>query len=230
MEISCIIIEDEPLAMKKLEGYIEKTPFLKLVGKFKIAVDAICFIKENNPALLFLDIQMPVMTGIEFLQSLGSKPKVIITTAYQEYALKGYELQVCDYLLKPIQFDRFIQACQKAYDEIARQTTPGLGYIFVKTEYRLERIDTESILYIEGMRDYRNIVTTTKKVMTLQTFREFEGILSPEIFLRVHNSFIVSLDKIESIERNRIRIGKKLIPISDSKREEFYRKIQNGIV
>src|SRR4030042_2671292 len=227
MIIDCIIIEDEPLAMKKIEGYISKISFLSLTGKFKNAVEAIGFIKLNKPHLLFLDVQMAKMTGIQLLETLLQKPKVIITTAYQEYALKGYELQVCDYLLKPIQFERFVQACEKAFNEIEKNNLHEQDYIFIKTEYRLEKIDTSSIMYIEGMRDYRYIVTKEKKIMTLQTFKELEEALSLSKFMRVHNSYIVSLDKIESIEKHRIRIRNKLIPISDSKKTDFYKSIKN---
>ena len=230
MIIDCIIIEDEPLAMKKIEGYIGKISFLNLVGKFRGAVDAIGFIKENKPHLIFLDIQMEQMTGIRFLETITQKPKVIITTAYQEYALKGYELQVCDYLLKPIQFERFVQACEKAYNEIGNTYSNEQGFIFVKTEYRLEKIDIASILYIEGMRDYRQIITTDKKIMTLQTFKDIEKLLPANRFMRVHNSYVVSMDKIESIEKYRIRIESKLIPISESKREEFYKRIKNNMI
>jgi len=230
MIINCIIIEDEPLAVKKLEGYINKLSFLNLTGIFRKAIDAIGFIKENNPDLIFLDIQMEEMTGIQLLETLTKTPKVIITTAYQEYALKGYELQVCDYLLKPIQFERFLQACEKAYHEIENIGLKEPDFIFVKTEYRLEKIDTSSILFIEGMRDYRNIITKDKKIMTLQTFKDIEKVLPTSKFMRVHNSYIVSIDKIESIERHRIRIGNKLIPISDSKRDEFYQKIKNKMI
>jgi two-component system, LytTR family, response regulator len=230
MTINCIIIEDEPLAMKKMEGYIGRLSFLNLVGKFRSAIDAIGFIKENKPHLIFLDIQMEQMTGIQLLETLAHRPKVIITTAYQEYALKGYELQVCDYLLKPIQFERFVQACEKSYQEIENTGTTEPGYIFVKTEYRLEKVGTSSILYIEGMRDYRYIVTTGKKIMTLQTFKDIEKALPANRFMRVHNSYVVAIDKIESIERHRIRIGNKLIPISNSKKEEFYQRIGNKMI
>jgi len=149
---------------------------------------------------------MEEMTGIQLLETLTKTPKVIITTAYQEYALKGYELQVCDYLLKPIQFERFLQACEKAYHEIENIGLKEPDFIFVKTEYRLEKIDTSSILFIEGMRDYRNIITKDKKIMTLQTFKDIEKVLPTSKFMRVHNSYIVSIDKIESIERHLIRI------------------------
>ena len=225
MQLDYIIIEDEPLAMKKLEGYIEKVPFLQLAGRFNLAADAIGFIKMRKPHLLFLDIEMAGMTGIELLESLREKPRVIITTAYAEHALKGFELQVCDYLLKPVKFDRFVKACEKVYDEIVQVAGNNRDYIFVKTEYRLEKIHTVDILYIEGMRDYRYIITTGKKVMTLQTFGELAHMLSPSLFVRVHQSYLVSIGKIDSIERNRIRIGAKYIPISDSRKKDFYRAI-----
>ncbi|QGY43162.1 response regulator [Maribellus comscasis] len=230
MIIDCIIIEDEPLAINKMEGYINRISYLNLTGKFRSAIDAIGFIQENKPHLIFLDIQMEHMTGIQLLETLSQKPKVIITTAYQEYAIKGYDLQVSDYLLKPIQFERFVQACEKSYHEIENTGTKEQDFIFVKTEYRLEKINMSSILYIEGMRDYRHIITKDKKIMTLQTFKDIEKALPANQFMRVHNSFIVSVDKIESIEKNRIHIKNKLIPISDSKREEFYKRIKNKMI
>lgn len=226
MIIDCMIIEDEPLAMKKLEGYVGRISFLNLIGKFKSAVDAIGHIKTDHPHLLFLDIQMAKMTGIQLLESLSEKPKIIITTAFQEYALKGYELQVCDYLLKPIQFKRFVQACEKAYNELEKTVQAEPGYIFIKTEYRLEKVDTSSILYIEGMRDYRYIITREKKIMTLQSFKELEEILPSKKFMRVHNSYLVSFDKIEAVERHRIRIGGKLIPVSASRKIAFYERLK----
>jgi two-component system LytT family response regulator len=226
MKIDCIIIEDEPLAIKKLKAYMEKISFLNLCKTFESAIDAIDYIKIKKPQLVFLDIEMQGMTGIQLLESLNEKPKVILTTAYEEYALKGYELQVCDYLLKPVKFGRFFQACEKAFDEIQKENQNYSGIIFIKTEYRLEKVVTSTILYIEGMRDYRQIVTTEKKIMTLQTFKELENILPSTKFARVHNSYIVNIDEIDSIERHRIKIGNKLVPVSESQKEMFYNKIK----
>jgi DNA-binding LytR/AlgR family response regulator len=224
MKISCIIVEDEPLAQKKLEGFILKTDFLSLQRSFNNAIEAISFIKSNPSLLVFLDIEMKDLSGIQMLESLSEKPKVIITTAYEKYAITGFDLQVSDYLLKPITFDRFLRACNKVLDELY-QTRIEKDKIFIKTEHRLEGIFLDAILYIEGMRDYRKIVLKDKKIMTLQTFKELQYILPAKNFYRVHNSYIVALNKIEKVERNRIKIGDKLIPISDSHNKDFFEKL-----
>lgn len=224
--IDCIIIEDEPLAIDKLVNYISKLPVLNLLKTFKSAISAIEYLKTNNVDLIFLDIEMKDLTGIRFLESIKIKSKVVITTAYEQYAIKGFDLQVSDYLLKPITFERFAQACDKVYEElILVKGKNKIDRIFVKTEYRMEGIDISDILYIEGMGDYRRINTVSKKIMTLQTFGELIKLLPKDKFCRVHNSYIVSLDKIEKIERNRIKIKEQLIPISDMYNKDFYNKL-----
>ena len=225
--ITCIAIEDEPLAMKKLVGFIEKIDYLTLTETFNNCINAISYLKENPVDLIFLDIQMEDFTGIQFLQSLSKKPFVIITTAYDKYALKGYELDVTDYLLKPYTFERFISAVERIYSK-KNQTTGSQkkNYIFVKTEYRLEKINLAEILYIEGKGEYLQIVTSKTKIMTLQNFKSMEEALDDTNFVRVHKSYIVAIDKIESIERNRIKIGEILIPVSDTFKEKFYKLIQ----
>lgn len=225
--VNCIIIEDEPLAIKKLVNYIDKLPRLNLLETFHSAVEAIGYIKENSIDLIFLDIEMKELTGIQLLESINTKAKVIFTTAYSQYAIKGFELQVCDYLLKPITFERFVKACDKVIRDFSKQVTNVHSKIFVKTEYRLEGINTADILYIEGMGDYKRIITSQKKIMTLETFKELLNKLPSNKFCRVHNSYIVSLDSIENIERNRITINKKLIPISDSYGKEFYNNLNS---
>lgn len=223
MTINCIVIEDEPLALKKLSGYISKIDFLNLLSIFNNAADAIGFLKANTVDLIFLDIRMKSLTGIQFLESLNSKPKIIITSAYDEYALKGYELDVSDYLLKPFAFDRFIKSVEKIYRELTESKFEQKpDYIFVKTESRIEKIDLKNILYIQGMKDYLRIFTVQKNIMTLQSFRNFIHALPEKEFVRVHNSYIVSISKIESIEKNRIKIGEKIIPISDSYKDNFF--------
>lgn len=223
MKINCIAIEDEPLALKKISEYIGQIEYLNLLEGFNNAVDAIGFLKKNSVDLIFLDIRMKKLSGIEFLEALQTKPKVIITSAYDEFALKGYELDVADYLLKPFSFDRFIKSVDKIYNQLdVKVNNNSTDYIFVKTESRIEKIEIKDILYIQGMKDYLQIHTTDRKIMTLQTFRNILEILPPTDFIRVHNSYIVSISKIETIERNRIRIGKELIPISDSYKETFY--------
>jgi two-component system, LytTR family, response regulator len=223
--INCIIIDDEPLAVKKLVNYINKLPTLNLLETFNSAVSAIGFLKANSIDLIFLDIEMKEITGIQLLESVNTKSKVIITTAYEKYAIKGFELQVSDYLLKPITFERFLKASDKVAQDLGQRVTNEHFKVFVKTEYRLEGINTSEILYIEGLGDYRRIITLQKKILTLQTFKELTDLLPRDKFCRVHNSFIVSIDKIEKIERNRITIKEQLIPISDSYGKVFYNKI-----
>ena len=170
-------------------------------------------------------MEMDELNGIGLLNTLGDIPEVIITTAYEKYALKGYELNVTDYLLKPYSFERFLQAVEKAHDKISHKHFQEKDFLFVKTEYRMEKVSFEDILYIEGMRDYRNIQTQSKKILTLQTFGELEKFLPKEKFCRVHKSFVVAIDKIEFVERNRIKIKEQRIPISETYKTRFYELI-----
>src|SRR5664280_1677975 len=207
MQISCIAIDDEPLALSKLEGFITKVPELKLMRTFDNPVEAIGWLKENTAGLIFLDIQMEQLTGIQFLEATGSTSRIILTTAYDQYAIRGFELNVTDYLLKPFSFQRFLQAVNKAMEHFSIKKNPeNDSFIFVKTEYRLERIDIDDILYIEGMKDYLRIICIGKKVMTLQSFAKIEESLPDKKFCRVHKSYIVAIDKIKSIERGVIII------------------------
>jgi DNA-binding LytR/AlgR family response regulator len=222
-KLSCIIIEDEPLALDKTKDFVSKVPFLHLAATFDNALSGLTYLNNNKVDVLFLDINMDELTGIELLESSKISSQVILTTAYQEYALKGYELQITDYLLKPFTFNRFLQAVNKAQDNILHRGVDALPeFIFIKTENRLEKIMLQDIVYIEGMRDYRRIHTTHKKIMTLQNFSELEKVIPPSIVCRVHKSYMVSLAKIESVERGRIKIGDLLIPVSDSYRDSFF--------
>lgn len=226
--VNCIIIEDEPLAIDKLTHFISKLESIRLLRSFSSAIPAIDYLKTNTVDLIFLDIEMKDLTGIQFLESMHIDSKIIITTAYEQYAIKGFDLQVCDYLLKPISFERFVQAVNKANEELMQnKNQKSINKVFIKTEYRLEGIDISEILYIEGMGDYRKIVTTSKKIMTLQSFGELQHLLPKDRFCRVHNSFIVSLNKIEKIERNRIKIKDKTIPISELYNKDFYQRINS---
>ena len=239
MKINCIAIDDEPLALNKMKRYIEKIDFLNLMQTFFSGIDAISYIKDNKVDLMFLDIQMDDLTGIELLEVLQDKPKVIITTAYDSYALKGYELDVTDYLLKPISFQRFVKAVDKVYESLSdnreadsvvshkSDVTQNDDYIFVKTEYRIQRIDLKEILYIEGMKDYIRIITPNEKVMTLQSLKKMVEVLAPARFIRVHKSYIVAIDKIKSIERSHILIADARIPIGESYRQMFFNTL-NG--
>ena len=232
MQINCIAIDDEPLALSKLEGFISKVPELKLIRTFDNSIEAIGWLKENNADLIFLDIQMEQLTGIQFLESVGSNSRVILTTAFDQYAIRGFELNVTDYLLKPFSFQRFIQAVNKVMDHYSQKhnnrqlSQMNDSYIFVKTEYRLERIDIDNILYIEGMKDYLRIICTDKKIMTLQSFAKIEESLPSNKFCRVHKSFIVAIDKVKSIERGVILIAGQRIPLSNTYKDVFFSKIK----
>jgi two-component system, LytTR family, response regulator len=230
MTLSCIIIEDEPLAIEKLEGFIRDVPFLNLLGSFEKAMDGLSFLKSGSVDLLFLDIQMEQLTGIQLLETLTVKPYIIITSAYSEYALKGYELCVFDYLLKPYSFERFLSAVNRVYDDLLlkNQNKNSEENIFVKTEYRIENIPVNEILYIEGMREYLQICLPYKKIMTKMNFRSLLALLPIGKFIQVHKSWVVSIPKIESVERNRIKIGDKLIPVGDSYKDAFWMHINNN--
>lgn len=225
---SCIIIEDEPLALEKTKDFVNKVPFLNLNATFDNALTGLAYLNNNKVDFLFLDINMDELSGIELLESSKISSQVIITTAYQEYALKGYELKITDYLLKPFTFNRFLQAVNKGQENIAHRSQDAQpDFIFVKTEYRLEKIMLNEIVYIEGMRDYRRIHTVNKRIMTLQNFSEFEKLIPSNIVCRVHKSYMVAINKIVSIERNRIKIADQLIPISETYKEVFFQFIHN---
>lgn len=233
MTINCIIVEDEPLAAEKLSGFIQEIPFLHLLQSFDNGIEAMGFIKTNPVDLIFLDIQMYKFTGIQLLEALSEKPQVIIVSAYDQYAMKGYEFNVTDYLLKPYSFDRFVQAIDKAAERHRVKTLPHTSapkttddIIFVKTEYRIEKVNINDILYIQGMKDYQMIVTHKEKIMTLQSFREIENVLPTPAFVRVHKSYIVALNKIDSIERSRIKIGDLLLPIGDTYKDYFFETLR----
>jgi two-component system LytT family response regulator len=221
MEISCIIVDDAPLAIDKLKDFINKLPILKLLTSFTNGMDAIGFIKSTAVDLVFLDIQMEGFTGFQFLESLSNRPQIIITSAYSEYALKGYDFNVADYLLKPFAFERFVQAIDKVINILSENHDNEKSFMFVKTEYRIERVSFDDILYIEGMREYLQIVTTKTKIMTLQSFDNMKSTLPPGNFFRVHKSYIIALDKIDSIERGIIKIRDKRIPIGLNYKEQF---------
>lgn len=224
---SCIIIEDEPLALERTRNFVSKVPFLELKATFDNALNGLAYLKSNQVDLLFLDINMDELTGIELLESSKIASQVIITTAYQEYALKGYELNVTDYLLKPFTFNRFLQAINKAQGKIQKKEEQHADYIFVKTENRLEKIVLHEIVYIEGMRDYRRIHTKDKRIMTLQNFKDLEQLIPSHLVCRVHKSYMVGLNHIDSVERGRINIADQRIPISETYREFFFQKIRN---
>jgi two-component system, LytTR family, response regulator len=223
MKIDCIIVDDTPLAVEKLEGFIRQVPLLNLLKSFNNGIEAISFMKTNPVDLVFLDIQMEQFSGLQFLESLQNPPQIIIVSAYSQYAISGFDHSVTDYLLKPYSFERFLKAIDKV--QLDQDVRSQKEYMFVKTEYRMERINFSDILFIEGKGAYLRIVTQKSKIMTLQSFQNMESILPPDNFMRIHKSFIVAMNKIESIERNRIKIGEELIPIGLSYREKFIKKL-----
>jgi two-component system, LytTR family, response regulator len=229
--LNCIVIDDEPLAAGLLADYIGKTGDLLLGGTYTSALEGLKAIQEQQPGLVFLDIQMPELTGLQILKITGSKCRFILTTAYQEYALDGFEHDVVDYLLKPFGYDRFLVAVQKAKERIktivpvTEAVAAATNFIFVKTEYRIKKINHADILYMEALRDYVCIYTPHEKVMTLQSLRSFETALPASRFARIHKSYLVALDKIEHIEKNRVVIGQQYIPIGDTYRAAFFKTI-----
>lgn len=228
MSINCIVIDDELPAIQQMEDYISRVPFLKLLKSFNNAIEPITFLQNNAVDVIFLDIEMEGFTGLQLIKTLQIKPKIILTTAYDQYAIKAFDLNVSDYLLKPISFERFIQSIDKVFDFFSNdKQIESQGpqykrdYFFVKTEFRMQRIDFDDILYVEGMKEYLRIHTTTERIMTLQSFKNLEEALPSSNFIRVHKSYLVAINKIKSVERNRISIADTLIPISDTYKESF---------
>ena len=229
--MNTIIVDDEPLALEVLETYISQFPELKLVAKCNNAIEAFEGLNSQKIDLMFLDIQMPQISGIDFLKTLSNPPKVILTTAFPNYALEGYELNVVDYLLKPIGFDRFSKAVNKFLElsknnvlspkKLEQQEEEKPDYIFVKADKKLIKIKFEDIFYVEGLKDYVILHTPTGRIVTLQTMKSLEEKLPQDIFMRVHRSFIANLKKIEVIEGNSLIINKKSIPIGKNYRDEL---------
>jgi DNA-binding LytR/AlgR family response regulator len=234
--LNCIAVDDENLALDLIEDNILKVPFLKLVKRCKNAFEAMEVLQSQEIDLIFLDIQMPGITGVQFLQSMASSPMVIFVTAYKQYALEGFNLNVIDYLLKPIDFERFLKAVNKAAELHSLKhkvvaIEPILegknSTIFVNADYSLVKIKTEEITYIEGLKDYIKIHlnSSTKPIVTRMTMKSIEEKLPSSQFFRVHKSFIISLDKIESIRNLKIKIGNAQVPVSESYSEEFFKLI-----
>ena len=256
MTLNCILVDDEPLAIKLLTNFVERTPFLHLVGSYLDPVEALCALTPEVH-LLFLDIQMPGLTGLEFSRMVPPTTRIIFTTAYKEYAFESYQVQALHYLLKPISYPLFLEAATRAknYFEQTKseaqpaQTmantppsasekpgisvryddplTPSPGYIFVKCEFKMVRVDLDNILYISGLKDYVRITLKSqpRPLIALTTLKAIEEKLPPQRFLRVHRSYIVALDKIESLERNRLTISGELIPVAETYQEELMRRI-----
>lgn len=236
MKIRCLIIDDEPLAQRIVERYIQEIPTLELVQKCDNALDAIEILKEKKIDLIFLDINMPKLTGLEFLRILKHPPLVIITTAYAEFAIQGYELDVVDYLMKPFGMERFLKAIQKVQDILKPREhflsakTSGESqedqYIFVKSSKKTYRISLNDIHYIEALGDYVKIYTTDRMIISYHSMKNLENLLSPKQFPRIHKSFIVSLSKIELIEGNQVKLRDRFIPIGTNFKAEFEKLIR----
>ncbi|GET34964.1 DNA-binding response regulator [Prolixibacter bellariivorans] len=233
MSINCIAIDDEPLALDIIRNFASKIPFLNLMAVFENPLESIDFMKKKQVDLIFLDIQMDDINGIQFLKLLNNRPYVIFTTAYEDYALTGYELEAIDYLLKPIFFERFVKAADRVYrkmmpanegeKEMTRhQEANHEDFIFVKTGFHHQRIRYRDILYIKGEGDYLRIVTHQKKIMTLLSFRNLQELLPADEFVRVHKSYVVAIRHIDSIERNRIKVGDEVISVSGTYSKNFF--------
>ena len=230
LKIKCIITDDEPFARKGLQGYVSQIDFLDLRGVCENALELNSLIKQEPVDLLFLDIEMPYMTGIDFLKNLPTPPRVIFTTAYEKYALQGFELEVLDYLLKPIPFDRFLKAANKAFDYFRQQQIPAPSedYIFVKADSKLEKIQFADILFAEALENYVAIYTREKKIITHLTLKMLQEKLPASSFIQPHKSYLAAIDKINSIEGNILHIANYQVPISKYQKEEIMEKIVNS--
>jgi DNA-binding LytR/AlgR family response regulator len=234
MKIRCIAIDDEPLALVKMRNYIARAPFLELVADFDNAIDAINFLRRESIDLIFLDIQMEELSGIQLLEVLKDPPMVILTTAYDEYALKGYEMDVLDYLLKPIDFARFQIAVDRAQQQHqlhqpklepsknqATEEGTGQDFVLVRSEYKMIRIRLDEIYYIMGMKDYSRLYCADRRIMTMQTIGKMENALPHPRFFRIHKSYIIALDKLEAFGKNHVQIKGEEIPIGSMYKQAF---------
>ena len=235
--LSCLIVDDEPMARALLEQYVDRLPYLTLAGSLGNPLQALEQLKTTSPDVLFLDVQMPQLTGTSLLKVLDKKPAVVLTTAYSEYALEGYELDVTDYLLKPITFERFLKSVERIRAKHSSgeslppaappaATEPSADFLFVKDGTSSVRVNLADIQYIEGMKDYVRIHTPQRKITTLQSLRNLTETLPADRFLRTHLSYIVGLDWIEEVNRDDIRIGEARVPISDSYRKEVKQYVE----
>ena len=237
MTLTCAIIDDEPLAVSLLENYVLKTSFLELRGTYNSAVNALPALREEPVDLLFLDIQMPELSGLEFSQVLDPRIRVIFTTAFDQYAVDSYRVNALDYLLKPISYADFLASVNKAvaWFELLRKSSAcdaPVDRIFVRSEYRLLQIELSRVLYIEGLKDYVTIYLEGEErpVLSLMSMKKLEEMLPPDRFVRVHRSFIVHADKIKVIERNRIVFGKEYIPISENYKPHFLEVLERRAI
>ncbi len=227
MTIKCIITDDEPFAVKGLKAYVEKVDYLELLATCENALQLDAVLKREMPDLLFLDIEMPHITGLDYLASLKNPPLVVITSAYEKYALKGYELQVLDYLLKPISFERFMKAVQKASDflALASKGTPAPDYFFIRTGQKIERIALGDLIFVESMQNYVKVHTTSDTFITHLTLKKMAELLPADRFIQTHKSFILAADKVKSIEGNEVQTERGVVPISKLWREQVLEKL-----
>ncbi|TXJ23602.1 MAG: response regulator transcription factor [Chitinophagaceae bacterium] len=233
-KLSCIITDDEPVARKVLKEFIEQIPYLQLTGQFENVRKTDLFLKENKADVLLLDIQMPGITGLEYLKNVTMQPLVILTTAYPNYALEGYELNIIDYLLKPIAFDRFTKAMQKAKEYTELREAP-LGshqspWLFVRSEKRIEKVELKDILYIESLGNYVNICTTGRNIIAYLTLKGIESQLPANEFIKIHQSYLVNFSKIDSIEGNHLKIGDKSLVISRNYKDELMQMVEQKLL
>jgi two-component system LytT family response regulator len=216
MKLKCIAIDDEPLTLSLIESYINKIPYLNCEGCFTSAIKALEIIKENKIDLILIDINMPDISGLDFIKSLTKHPKFIFITAYEQFAIDGFDLQASDYLLKPVSFTRFIKATDRVYESLKEKLSEA-EYLFVKAEHQILKVNYSDINYIEGYKDYVKIHTSAiKPILTLLSLKSLEEILPINRFIRIHKSYIISLDKINSIKNNKIQIGEKYLPIGEN--------------
>ena len=230
-KVNCLIVDDEPMARDVLRRYVEKIPLLNLTGECSNAIDALIFLQSNEVDLIFLDIRMPELLGTDFVQSLRNPPKIIFTTAYKEYALEGFELDAIDYLLKPVRFERFIKAVNKAFPKIEDQVqeqqllnvekTTGNDFIYLRVDRKLVKILLSDILYIESIRDYIKVHTLNKFYVTRQTISSIEAMLSGSEFIRIHRSYIISFSKVKSFSNELVEVGNTELPIGKLYRNNF---------
>ncbi|MEP0367509.1 MAG: LytTR family DNA-binding domain-containing protein [Cyclobacteriaceae bacterium] len=223
---SCIIIDDEAPARALISEYVKKLPHLKLLGEYKNPMEAYDVLNKSSVDIIFLDIQMPGMTGLEFIKTLSNKPKIIITTAYSEYALDGYDLDVIDYLMKPISFERFVRAVNKCTSNygtqniVGEQKTLKRDYMLVKADRQTHKVYFKDILYIEGLKEYVSFMLENERIIALETMKSLEAELPHDSFMRIHKSFIVNTTRVKSLSGNQVQIGDKKIPIGQSYREK----------
>jgi len=229
--INCLLIDDEPLALQLLEDHVRKTPFLKLAGRFEEPLQALPLLESQQVDLLFLDIKMPDISGIDFFRSLTHKPEVIFTTAYSEFAIDGFELKAIDYLLKPVSFEKFIAACNRVKEYTELKNNKGVAkrdYFFINVSHKLHKLFYDDILYLEGYKDYTKVYlkTATSPLLILHNLKYFEDLFDENEFSRIHRSYIVPIRKINTVSRKSVTTGNQTLPVSDNYRDKLFSVIE----